>query len=341
MSEGGSVGAVPRSLAAEQAVHPSGAQWTITAGDHEAVVVEVGGGLRSYRVAGTDVVDGFAENEMCPASAGQILAPWPNRIRDGRYVFAGESRQLTLTEPAKHNAIHGLVNWSRWRPAKSAAEGPAGVAGQEVAEQEGVDMLSLEYDLPPQPGYPWALSLHTTWSVGPGGLRADHAVTNLATTPCPFGFSVHPYLLVPGVTIEDLFVQLPARSRLLVDGRLLPIGAARVAGGEFDFTEPRRIGAAVLDTAFGDLIRDPDGGSAVTLSTSDGRGVKLWADAAFGWWQLFTSDTLPGERFRRSVGVEPMTCPPDAFRSGRDLIVLEPAQTWRGAWGITKLSPSI
>jgi aldose 1-epimerase len=33
-----------------------------------------------------------------------------------------------------------------------------------------------------------------------------------------------------------------------------------------------------------------------------------------------------------------MTCPPDAFRSGRDLVVLEPGQTWRGTWGIAAFS---
>lgn len=299
---------------------PSGEQWTIKSGDHEAAVVEVGGGLRGYRVAGSDVVDGYAEGEICPFGSGQILAPWPNRIRDGRYTFEGESHQLSLTEPARHNAIHGLVNWARWHVAQS-----------------GDDRVVLEYDLPPQPGYPWSLRLRTTWTVGPAGLRADHEVTNMASTSCPFGFSVHPYVTVPGVKIDDLVLRLPGRNRLLVDGRLLPIGAARVAGSEFDYTEGRRLGSAILDTAFGDVAHDEDGGSAVTLSTVDGRGVRVWADGSFGWWQVFTSDTLPGERHRRAVAVEPMTCPPDAFRSGRDLITLEPGQTWRGAWGITTL----
>jgi aldose 1-epimerase len=302
----------------------SGEQWTITAGDHEAVLVEVGGGLRAYRVGGVDVVDGYAENELCPASAGQVLAPWPNRIRDGRYAFAGEPRQLALTEPVRHTALHGLVNWSRWRVADPPPNGDG--------------RLALEYHMPAQLGYPWPLHLRTEWLVGPDGLTATHVVTNVGEQPCPFGFSVHPYLVVPGTSINDLVLRVPARSRLLVDGRLLPIGAARVAGSEFDFAEGRVLGAVVLDTAFGDVVRDPDGGSAVMLSTVDGgRGARIWADASFGWWQVFTSDTLPGERFRRSVAIEPMTCPPDAFRSGRDLVVLDPGQVWRGSWGITPL----
>jgi aldose 1-epimerase len=67
----------------------------------------------------------------------------------------------------------------------------------------------------------------------------------------------------------------------------------------------------------------------------DGRRVTVWADESFHWWQVFTADTLTGARYRRAVAVEPMTCPPDAFRSGRDLVVLEPGQTWHGVWGIS------
>lgn len=131
-------------------------------------------------------------------------------------------------------------------------------------------------------------------------------------------------------------LRLPGRSRLLVDGRLLPIGAAKVAGSPFDFSEPRRIGTAVLDTAFGDVEHDSDGCSRAVLASPDGeRSVEIWADSSYRWWQAFTGDTLPGERHRRSVALEPMTCPPDAFRSGRHLVTINPGQTWTGSWGIS------
>ncbi len=296
----------------------SGAQWSIAADGHEAVVVEVGGGLRTYRAGGEDYVDGYAEDELCPGCAGQVLAPWPNRIRDGQYTFAGAEQQLALTEPERHNAIHGLVNWVSWH----------------LVEQEPA-AVTVECAMPAQPGYPWPLRMRTRWSVGAGGLRADHEITNVGTQACPFGFAVHPYLRLPGVAVDDLVMRVPARTRVLVDGRLLPIGAAKVAGGDYDFTAPRPIGDAVLDTAFGEVVRDADGTMAVTLAAPDGSAsVSLWADDAFGWWQVFTGDALDGERHRRSVAVEPMTCPPDAFRSGRDVLVLEPGQTWRAGWGI-------
>lgn len=297
---------------------PSGAQWTISAAGHEAVVVEVGGGLRTYRRDGVDYLDGYAADEICPGCAGQVLAPWPNRIRDGEYTFDGRPFSLPLTEPSRHVAIHGLVNWVAWR----------------LVEQAD-DAVTVEHELPPHPAYPWALRLRTRWSVGADGLRAEHEVTNLAAEAAPFGFSVHPYLRVPGVAVDDVVLRVPARSRLVTDDRLLPIGATPVAGTEYDWTEPRPIGEAVLDATFGDVVRDADGGSAVTLAAPDGAAtVRLWADAEFHWWQVFTGDALTGDRHRRSVAVEPMTCPPDAFRSGRDLVTLSPGQTWRGVWGV-------
>jgi aldose 1-epimerase len=303
--------------------YPSGAQWTISYGSQQAVVVGVGGGLRRWRVDGADLLDGYERDELCVGGAGQVLAPWPNRIRDGAYVFDGVRHQLPLTEPDRHNAIHGLVRWLPWQLVESTE--PA---------------LTCECVLPAQPGYPWPLWLRTTWSLSRAGLTAQHRVTNLASGPAPFGFSVHPYLQIPGVAVGELELHVPARRRLLTDTRLLPVGAARVDGDEWDFTTPRPIGVQVVDTAFGSVERDGQGGSAVTVRAPDGRGVRLWADRAFGWWQVFTGDTLPGARHRRSVAVEPMTCPPDAFRSGRDLITLEPGGAWQAGWRLSPVTES-
>jgi len=55
--------------------------------------------------------------------------------------------------------------------------------------------------------------------------------------------------------------------------------------------------------------------------------------ADYSYLMLFTGDPLP-EVDRRSLAVEPMTCPPNAFRSGEALISLEPGASWVGEWGI-------
>ncbi|WP_436524488.1 aldose 1-epimerase family protein [Actinoplanes sp. HUAS TT8] len=301
-----------------QTAAKSGVQWSIEADGRRAVLAEVGGTLRSFSSGGVELLDGFGVDEISPGSAGQILAPWPNRIRDGRYTFQEQTYQLALSEPARHNAIHGLVNWARWR-----------------ATEHTASAVTLEFDLPPQVGYPWGLTLRTRWSVSAEGLRSVQEVVNTSESDAPWGYSVHPYLRLPGVSVDDTVLQVPAKTRLLADSRLLPLGAVKVAGTEFDYAEPRRIGTAVLDTTFGDIDFGPDGITEVVLADPDSdTKITVWADEKFKYWQVFSGDTLHGERHRRSVAVEPMTCPPDAFRSGRDLIVLAPGETWTTAWGI-------
>jgi aldose 1-epimerase len=222
---------------------------------------------------------------------------------------------LPLTEPAMHNAMHGLVRWLPWRPDDAAA-----------------DRIRLSCRLSAQPGYPWTLQLSTDWSVGAGGLTATHTATNLSATPCPFGLGTHPYLRLPGVAVDDILLTVPARNRLEVDERQLPTNSVPVADTPFDYTA-RRIGDAEMDTTFGDLIT---GSGGVELGGPAGSpAVRVWADPSFSYWQIFTADTLPRDRRRRAVAVEPTTCPPDAFRSGVDVVTLGPGDTWSGTWGIT------
>ncbi len=298
---------------------PSGVQYEIGHGRHQLVVTEVGATIRSYTVDGTAVVDGFGVDGVCDSGRGQVLAPWPNRLGDGRYSYDGRDAQAALDEPARHNAIHGLVRWLPWQVASRAQ-----------------NVLSLTCILHPQPGYPWRLSLAIEYRLGRDGLSVSSSVTNLDHTAAPFGMGFHPYLTL-STPIDSASLAIPARRRLVTDERGLPTTSTPVAGSELDFMAPRWIGPTVLDTAFTDLRRDPDGMARVELDdTAGGRGVTVWMDKQFGYVMVFTGDTLePASRRRNSIAVEPMTCPPDAFRSGVDLVRLEPGAGWSGRWGIT------
>src|SRR5206468_3530132 len=115
------------------AIPPSGRQYVISHGTRRAVITEVGGGLRTYTVDGEDVIDGYAEDEMCSVARGAPLLPWPNRLQDGRYEFADVTHQTPLTEPDRRNAIHGLTRWLSWK-----------------ARDQGADRVVMELLLHPQ-----------------------------------------------------------------------------------------------------------------------------------------------------------------------------------------------
>lgn len=287
---------------------PSGEQHEIAFGDQLAVVTEVGATLRRYAAGGREVLDGFDEGEICSGGRGQLLIPWPNRLRDGAYAFGGRRLQLPLSEPDRHNASHGLVRWAPWRVLdRSAAH------------------LRLGLSLHPQPGYPFLLELAVEYALGEEGLAVRTTATNPGSAAAPFGMGSHPYLRPRAGLVDGATLRIPARTYLEVDERLLPTGRRLPVGGtELDFGTARPIGGAVLDVCYTDL-EEP----AVEFD-----GLRLWWDGAHSYLQAFTGDSLGPERRRRGLALEPMSCPADAFNSGDGLVVLEPGGSWTGAWGI-------
>jgi aldose 1-epimerase len=298
-------------------LNPSGRQLELAHGDQRAVVVEVGGGLRAYTASGNEVLDGYAEDELSPSGRGQVLLPWPNRLEDGTYEFDGRQHQLPLDEPERRNAIHGLVRWSAW---STAAVEPSRVA--------------VEHTVHPRPGYPFRLEVRIEYELSDGGLAVRTTATNAGSGPCPFGCGAHPYLTLGTPTVDPLLLRVPGRSVLRSDERGLPTGEDPVDGGEYDFRAARAIGPTRLDHAYAELERDEDGLARAVLAHPDGgAAISLWADEAYRYLQVFTGDPLP-DVARRSLAVEPMTCPPNAFRTGVDLIRLGPGESFTGAWGV-------
>jgi aldose 1-epimerase len=296
---------------------PSGSQHEIAHGPQRAVIVEVGGGIREYEVAGRPVLESYAPGAVRDGAHGTPLVPWPNRIRDGRYRFDGVDHQLALTEPDKHNAIHGLLTWRPWR---AVDRGPAHVA--------------MTTRLHPMTGYPFALDVTVRYELGAAGLSVTMEATNTGDRACPFGAGQHPYLSPGAAPIDECLLHLEAATRILTDEeRQLPVGREPTRGTEFDFGAARRIGDLRIDHAFTDLARDADGRAWVRLAAPDGATAELWVDERHPYVEIYTGDALAEARRRRGLGAEPMTCPPDAFRSGEGVARLEPGQSYASQWG--------
>jgi aldose 1-epimerase len=302
------------------AIPPSGRQYAIEHGSQRAVITEVGGGLRTYSVGDLEVIDGYGEDEMASVARGAPLLPWPNRLQDGRYEFGGVTYQTALTEPAKHNAIHGLTRWLNWNGTEHEA-----------------DRVLMTLVLHPEAGYPFTLSLGIEYRLSDQGLSVGTTATNAGVEPLPYGAGQHPYISVGTDLIDDALLRVPALLRLEVDDRQIPTGRLiPVQGTSYDFLEPHRIGATQMDTAFSGLLPGADGLTRVEmLAPGGGRRVTLWMDPGYRFLMVFTGDTIPqADRRRRGLAIEPMTCAPNAFRSGDGLLVLQPGQSVTSKWGL-------
>jgi aldose 1-epimerase len=305
------------------AVHPAatvpltGAQYEIAAGGYQAVATELGGGLRELRHGGRPVIAGYQPDELPPGAAGQLLVPWPNRVDGGRYTVAGTEYQLDLSEPKAGNAIHGLGRWAPWSVVRHDHHA-----------------VALRQGLLGRTGYPFCLEIEVEYHLSDTGLRVSVTARNVGAHAAPYGTGSHPYLTAGAPTVDECELTLPVARWLPADERGIPAGPAQdVAGGALDFRAARSIGTTRLDHAFTGLDRDGQGRAWARLA-SGGTEVALWAGPDYRWLQVFTGDTLDAAHRRRAVAIEPMTCPPNAFASGIDLVMLAPGASVTHTWGV-------
>ncbi|MFD5213765.1 aldose 1-epimerase family protein [Microbacterium sp. NPDC058345] len=301
----------------------SGRQLHIAASGYRATIASIGASLRTLTYDGRDLVVPFDADEVRPGYRGVTLAPWPNRIVDGRYVFAGVNHQLPLTEPERGQALHGLLAWAEF-------------ADRSVSDDRVVLVAVIE----PQAGYPFRVEVEVEYRLGDDGLTQAVTARNLGGDSAPWGTGPHPYLVAGEGRVDDWTFTLPASEVFTVTpDRLSPVALEHVdVHPEWDFRNPRTIGDTLVDHAFTGLGRDGEGLAEARLQAEAGTRVAISWNEHCSWVQIHTADRPDRPDVHRiGLAVEPMTCAPDAFNSGAGLVVLDPGATHRASWRIRAL----
>lgn len=297
----------------------SGQQYPIRYGDYSATIASIGASLRRLTYQGRNLVVPFDENEVRPGYRGAVLAPWPNRVVDGSYTFDGVDYQLPITEPSRFHALHGLVCWTDW-----------------TLEARSDSAVTLRTVIVPSDGYPHRIDVLVSYSLGAEGLTSTVTAENFGASTAPYGTGPHPYLVAGPGTVDEWTLEFAAASYLTVTpDRLSPVAVAPVeTTPEFDFRQPRLIGDTFIDHAFTAIERDGADPATVTVTSPVGTGVRMSFGAELPWLQVHTADRPAPERSRIGLAVEPMTCPPDAFSTGEDLVLLAAGASHSATWTI-------
>lgn len=279
-----------------------------------AVITEVAAAVRQLRIDGVDLIAGSDDYTSAPFSCGAVLIPWPNRVRDGRWVQRGRTHQLEINDVDHGSALHGLLR---------------DTVHQVVTRS--VSSITLGAQVAPRPGYPFQLRTEVCYRLVADGLVTTHTLRNIGSDPAPVAIGAHPFLTIGDVPTESLTLTVHGSHHIDVDDRLIPIGVTAVSGTGWDLRGGRRVGDLELDDAWSGLAP----GSAHALRAPDGRTVSLWADENFGFVHVFITRAFPrGERFATAVAIEPMTAPADAFNSGVGLRWLAPEESMSASWGV-------
>ncbi|MBM7825261.1 aldose 1-epimerase [Arcanobacterium pluranimalium] len=279
--------------------------WRIEASSGaRAIVAERGATLISWQPrAGVEIIDGYhsaQELSGTVSSRSRIQAPWCGRIKDGRYAFDGSSYELALNEDGE--ALHGLV------------------ADKDFSLINANNTLTLGYEFSGEEGYPFSFAIEVTFSLESGADGEEHlSVTitarNTSETDIPLAVGWHPYIKLPGnKTISNVSLEIPARTKILVDSALIPrAGEAAYAGVKAPVIVDY-MGSTKFDTSFRGLIPDDDGVVVTTIRDLAGQGrVSLTQEPADApVVHVFTADNLPRDS-RASIALEPLSHLPDAF----------------------------
>ena len=130
--------------------------------------------------------------------------------------------------------------------------------------------------------------------------------------------------------VDAASLVLHAATHLRCDDLALPVGSEPTADGPYaalGSTDGLALSGIVMDDCFTEITR---GGSFAPIEYRPGptsRPIHLTLGRAFTHVMCFTGDNLSPPRRRRAVAIEPMTCPPNALRSGDGVIVIAPGQS--------------
>ena len=279
-------------------MHKSGITIALAAGEYRTEIVSVGAGIASLTHRDRHLVIPHIPEEMPLAHLGKVLIPWPNRIAGGSYQYDGTTYLPAINDRAGNTAIHGLLAWQNWQ----------------VVEQTP-NCVTLSAFLAPTYGYPFMLSTEVSyWLDETAGLSARILSRNIGDVTAPYGAGIHPYLTCNLQPVDNCELQLSTREVLDVGCKTL------LTPAELDFQQRRKIGTTQIDHTF----KTPESQNLCQAEMSHPQtGLAVWLRTRAPWLQIYSGEKLG----RKGLAVEPMSCPPDAFNSGIDLVHLHPGDS--------------
>ncbi|TJY72428.1 aldose epimerase [Arthrobacter sp. CAU 1506] len=295
----------------------TGEQFELRRAGSRAVITELAGSLRLFEKGGVRLTETYDDDRIPPSACGILLAPWPNRVAEGRWTLDGEIQQLDITEPGRGHAIHGLLRNTGYRLVERSEH-----------------RLVLRAEIFPQHGYPFRLSHSAEYSLDQAGdLTVRQELLNLSGAAAPVALGAHPFLRLGDEPADRLTLTVPAARYFPADPQTMIPAADVPVDEQTDLRTGARLAELAMDRAYTGLSAGTGGRVVSTLVSDSGSMVGLWQDETFQYVHIFVTSKYPGRAC--ALAAEPMTAPADSFNSGIGLTWLRPGGSFGGNWGIT------
>jgi len=284
------------------------------------------------------ICDGFASGEELKLQGSArffIMAPFANRIPDGKYQFNGKSYILKPSNPFYQKVRHGLAKDLDFQVNK-------------IIQDESTLMIQLvNKDIKPGKfeGYPFELDLTIKLILSDLGLEVKVTGTNCGNEPLPFYSGWHSYFKTSDKGINHCQLIIPAQKLIRTDENDIPIDGYKClepldSYPELDFRPDKAalINNRILDHGYAACISDSDGNFRSSLIDQDS-GLKINVFQDKGTVIAFSGDTIT-YRPRTSMAIEPVQCLTNAFNrlDSQEEITVNPGESKSFAFGIEHLS---
>ena len=281
-------------------------EYQLTCGNQSAIVSPFGASLRRYFLntqhGEWNAIWGYQGGANKKGGQGDVLVPFPGRIKNGEYHFNNQTFRLLKNDKDGPNAIHGFFRSTLFQ-VKSLTD-------KQVAFTSNLKAAEF-FDK----GYPFSLQIEIAYELNERGLTTSYKIKNVGEIEAPAGIGFHPYFRVERGTLADCKVTIPAQKyieleKIVPTGRVLPVD-----GTKLDFRNGRTIAHEKYNDCLAKLERDVDGYATATLAREYDakRRVTIRMDRSFDYVVIYTGDQIPAPDQRLGFAIEPMTCAPDAF----------------------------
>jgi aldose 1-epimerase len=292
---------------------------TLTWANHTAVVSPFGAALRRYFVKNDrhewNVIWGYSGGNNKKGGQGDVLIPFPGRIKNASYKFDGVTHSLKKNDKDGPNAIHGFLRTELFDTVS-------------LTDQKVVYSYEVKASLYAEKGFPFSLRVQVSYAIGETGLTTTYKVTNAGNSAAPVGIGFHPYFRAEKGELADWSVKIPAQDYIELENYVPTGRVLSVDGSKLDFRRGRLVGTERFNDCLAHLERGPGGFSYITLQNEKSKNrIVLTIDRNFDYIVVYTGDQIPSPHQRQGFAIEPMTCAPDAFN--------------HEDWGTQVLSPGV
>jgi aldose 1-epimerase len=256
-----------------------------------AVISLRGGAICELLVGDFEIVPKFSLDDPQAFIYGHTLAPWPNRLEDGSYVFQGQTYEFSNLD-GQHNKNHGLVLDQVFEVRSHASE-----------------ELILGHRFGTELGYPFEIDLEISYVLGDDGLEVIATAWNLGQD-APFAIGFHPYFL----TGDSFLIDADFTQQSVQNERMLPTGMSEISGLHLNQSSPE---LQALDHCF-------FGANELVIKRPGGK-VSVEAIKNLPYFMIYR----PHQKLSDSgdlIAVEPQSALANAFRNNIEDCILPAGQ---------------